>query len=201
MKSSKKGLDRSLVPLSIIFVVILATFLSMRSMFWFLPIVGAVVSFYGLMIRDKKPVDYGHIFIILSFFLINRNTPFSLPNILLMIGFFFLSFASWDLFRKEIFVASLDRDPDDEAGEEERKTFEKDTSLALMNFIFMGVLLTFTGALISIYGLVGIDLPNDCLEPMFIVFGSVTLAAAYIIMRIIPLKIHKDLKGDHRGEK
>ncbi|MGM0510312.1 MAG: hypothetical protein ACQESD_04205 [Thermoplasmatota archaeon] len=198
MKSSNKGLERSLVPLSTIFVVILATFLSMGSMLWFLPIIGAVVSLYGLMIRNKKPVDYGHLFIILTFFLINRNTPFSLPNILLMIGFFFLSFASWDLFRKEIFVASMDRGLDD-AAEEERKIFEKDTLLALMNFIFMGFLLTFTGALISIYGLVGIDLPNDYLEPMFIVFGSVTLAAAYIIVRMIPLKIHNDLKDDYRG--
>lgn len=189
----------------LIFVILFASIVSLGSQFWFLPIFGAAISLYGLASLNKKPVDYGHLLIIFTFFLVNRNIEFNLPNMMLIIGFFFLFFASWNLFRRNIFLGSIDERSKrkrstrtekisrDELVEEEDNTtvFKKDTFLAMLNFIFMGVLVTFTGALVSIYGLVGIDFPDDYQEPLFIFFGVLTLSMAYVIIKILPHHINK----------
>lgn len=209
MNLSSYRVKRRFIYLGFIMAVIIsASILSAGSTFWFLPLIGGLVSGYGLHRMDKRFIDYGHLFSILSFYLINRNMAFELINLILVIGFFFLFFSSWIVNRNEIFLESLERDSHTEMARDrwdssdkkkEQKegrirSFEKSSLKAVLTFVMVGMLLTFTGTFMAMYGSVGIDFPSYYLEPLFILFGILTLSTAYVMIKILPPHINKKEK-------
>ncbi len=196
-RSFQKKFKLSLFTLLSTIATSLYSIYSVESQLWFLPVLFGIVSLYGLFTVRKRPIDYGHLIAIFSFFFILRDASFSVLSLTSMILFFFLLFASWLLSRNGVFLISLELDtksPDKPITKKKIQTkrtspvtvFERESVLSLLKFTFFGVMLSLTCVFIAIYSPVVENIGGGYSELFFLIFGTITLYMLYLLLRVIP---------------
>ncbi len=130
----------------IILIALLASFASLHSIYWFLPVIFGVTLAIGYNTKRSSVVDVSLILLFFSFLFLNQDLSRDIPNLILSVGFIFLFFGIWFFTKFLLYYDRVERTSRVSSKGKQTSVFTRSAK----NYMFYGIILnTFIGAIIS----------------------------------------------------
>ncbi|MFP4050562.1 MAG: hypothetical protein ACLFVB_02345 [Thermoplasmata archaeon] len=175
----------------IISVLILAVssaagLLSNFLLFSFVPVIGGIIAVLGVIYNKRSRINFGMAIAILSFFLLNYNTAFTIINLSMIIILFIAMMVLWAFAGHDLMTSEIKKDLDNDEDNRYLKEFELKSISRLAKKMVLALLLSFLGSLIALYSYTGTFLIPNLAVPLTLFFAAVFLLIIYILAVHIP---------------
>ncbi len=176
----------------LLLLIILTTALTYPNYLWIIKVVGGILSFFGVIFKEKRFIYIGVLMIAGSFFLVNINIDLTLSTMFLMIVFFalFVGGAIYldELVGRNIILQSTGFDYD-----EEWKHYKKKWRYSLIKNLFIFTMVAFIGSFLVWGGSINLEgRPDGMVFGSAILFALLSLSIFYFLMLKLPEMIKTD---------
>ncbi len=173
------------IPVSSVMVALVALFAALFTYpvsAWYIPALGGIVALVGVLTGRRTFNNVGMLFTGLSFYILNRNLPFSDINIIVILGMFFALYSVWHTGNREMLLDEMGGDEDIDI----LKRYWKSSNLYLIGHVITAFSLSFLGIYVARYSYLGIELDPMSAIPVAVIFGLLVLFTIYIVVEVLP---------------
>lgn len=169
---------------SIILAAGLASLLSLPSPYWFFPLLFSSLSLIGFYPGKSYMLDIGIFLSIISYLFVNRGLGMIVPNVLLVIGAFFLFIGVWFYTRNMLTTRRIERTQERNSSEWV-SSFRKSALSDISSNLLLGFFLAVIGSLIGMYSSLNLGLTFDIESILMVVFSSAVFFIIYLTLNIL----------------
>lgn len=182
ISSSNSGI----ISILILAVSSVAGLLSNFLLFSFVPLIGGIIAVLGVRYNKRSRINFGMAISILSFFLLNYNTAFTIINLSMVIIIFIAMMILWAFAGHDLMISEIKKDLDNDEDNKYLKEFELKSISTLAKKMVLALLLAFLGSLIALYSYTGTFLIPSLAVPLTLFFAAIFLLIIYILAVYIP---------------
>ncbi|MFW6195869.1 MAG: hypothetical protein ACOC5D_00910 [Thermoplasmatota archaeon] len=175
-----------IISILILAVSSAAGLLSNFLLFSFVPVIGGIIAVLGVRYNKRSRINFGMAIAILSFFLLNYNTAFTIINLSMIIILFLAMMVLWTFAGHDLMTSEIKKDLGNDEDNRYLKEFEHKSISRLAKKMAITISLSFLGSLIALYSYTGTFLIPSLAVPLTLFFAAVFLLIIYILAVYIP---------------
>ncbi len=157
------------------------------------PLSFSIVAMVGYLRKKRSVIDVGVVMSMLTYFFINSmNVPFSVLNVIWIVGFFFLFVGIWIAARSLLWLTSLENSARKGSSEKEVLSFSRSARTYVTYGIFTNLLLagflSIMGSLMSAYTSLGRITEGRIETVLMLVFAFLLFLVIYKMIDLLVLE-------------
>ncbi|MBS3817395.1 MAG: hypothetical protein KGY76_07530 [Candidatus Thermoplasmatota archaeon] len=182
---SSESSERFLLPIGLIIAPLLASLVSLHSVYWFFPILFGLVPLIGYLLKRSFFLDLGIALSILSFLFVNRGLTFSLVNLLTVVAVFFLFLAVWFTARNVLLIKRMRSAQDDTSTLGSIASYRKAFLGDIFKNIFAGAFLSIVASFLAMYSSIGSIKSSSVQMLLIVAFSTVVFFIIYLMIKML----------------
>ncbi len=184
-KKLKYDLNKIFLAILVLIISLGASTALIEVQGWWFPVIGGVISIFGLYLGKTKILNLGALLLVTSFFFLIQGIPFNYFNLFFIIFAFFFFFGLWIFMKRELLVSEIKNDLVGSEGINYLENYKKDSALYYLKTLLMGLLVSLTGGMIAAHSFIG-PLPSGMALFLNVFFSVVILLALYSVLFLLP---------------
>ncbi len=168
-------------------VAFLGAMISMHSPYWFLPLIFSVVPLIGFYSARFVLFDTGILLLVISYLFVNRGFALNLPNILLVIGPFFLFAGVWFSARNKMIITQMKDVIEKKSDDRSMTSFRISSLVVIFNHLFLGAFLAILGSILGMYSSLETGLDPNIQNILMVIFSSLVFFMIYMNIKFLSL--------------
>lgn len=152
---------------------------------WWTPLVGGIISIFGLYLEKSKILDIGTLVLVISFFFLIQDIPFNYVNLFFILFMIFFFFGLWIFMKREVFIKKIESDLVGTEGENHIKEYKSHSLIYYVKGLIMGLFVSTAGGLIALHSFIG---PFSSSLSLFlnVLFSGIVLLGLYSVLFLLP---------------
>ncbi|MBS3782051.1 MAG: hypothetical protein KGY66_01715 [Candidatus Thermoplasmatota archaeon] len=124
---------------------------------------------------------------VISYLFVNRGFALNIPNILLVIGPFFLFAGVWFSVRNKMMIAQMKNVVEKDSDDRSMTSFRRSSLAVIFNNLFLGAFLAILGSILGMYSSLEIGLSSNLQTILMVIFSSIVFFLIYTNIRFLSL--------------
>ncbi|MFP3872267.1 MAG: hypothetical protein ACOCTR_02570 [Candidatus Natronoplasma sp.] len=179
------SIERALISASLFLPPVIAGFLSLHSVYWFLPFVFGFAAVVGYNMKNFFILDVGVFLSLASYLFVNRGMNPSAPlNLLVVIGILFMHITLWLYVKNVLFISGIEK-ISAEGARKNVAAFKRSALNEIVSCVLLGALLAFAGSFIGMNSYLGLEVGGRGKILLMMVLSTSVFFVIYGIVKLL----------------